>query len=243
MGSTPLSFGLSSTSTGAMPSVRSFRTAAWPSLPRPQTPTRAHPGKHCAGRTSRASALAASWFHEGVAGRDEARPHRVPHGLDLRLGRRVGRPVTSAASSCSSVVSARSCLLAASMTAARHSLTSPTHSNGLVPEPRRVWNFGFSSGLSSGSGCRGIAPAAGREYRPELFRRHERGQDQVDEAALVALAAPVVEAAAGVDVKGPVTAAERAVVLRQVREPLAHPQLGPVAERGEVVGQARRDRP
>ena len=44
----------------------------------------------------------------------------------------------------------------------------------------------------------------------------------------------------GVDVKGPVAAAERPVVLGQLREPLPHPQLGPVAQRGEVVGQARR---
>jgi len=40
---------------------------------------------------------------------------------------------------------------AASTTAARHSLTSPTHSNGLVPEPSSASNFGASSGLSSGS--------------------------------------------------------------------------------------------
>ncbi len=63
-----------------------------------------------------------------------------------------GRPVTSAASSCSSAVPARSGRRAASTTAARHSLTSPTHSNGLVPEPSSVRNFGASSATSSGSG-------------------------------------------------------------------------------------------
>src|SRR6185437_701756 len=79
-----------------------------------------------------------------------------------------------------------------------------------------------------------------REDRRELLPGHERGQDQVDEAALVALPAPVVKAARGVDVKGPVAAAERPVVLRQRREPFRYPQLGPVAQRREVVRQGRR---
>ena len=62
-----------------------------------------------------------------------------------------GLPATSAASSASSAQSARSARRAASTAAARHSLTSPTHSNGLVPEPSRVRNFGASAGSLSGS--------------------------------------------------------------------------------------------
>ena len=52
---------------------------------------------------------------------------------------------------------------------------------------------------------------------------HERRQDQVDEAALVAAAAPVIEAARRVDVERAVTAAERAVVLGEPRRTAGPP--------------------
>ena len=197
--------GLSSTRTGSTPSARSLRSDAWPSWPRPPDadprPAQVRPAQ------GRPAAPAASCVPEGVRRGDEAGADRVPHGLDLRLGGRVraagdlGREFLQQRRARRGRAAGRR-----ARTAARHSLTSPTHSNGLVPEPSRVWNFGLSSGLSSGS----PPPPSAREDRAQLLRRHERGQDQVDEAALVALPAPVAEPARGVDVEGPVTAAERA---------------------------------
>ena len=67
---------------------------------------------------------------------------------------------------------------------------------------------------------------------------HEGSQDEVDEAALVAPAAPAVEASSRILVEGAVTAAERAVVAVELCEPHRHPQLGARAEVGEH-GEAR----
>src|SRR6202035_780330 len=69
----------------------------------------------------------------------------------------------------------------------------------------------------------------------ELLGGQERGQDQVDEAALVAPAAPVVEPLGLVQVEGPVAAAERAVVLGQPGEPQRDPQLAERAQEREVA--------
>ena len=62
-----------------------------------------------------------------------------------------GQLATSVASCCSSALPARSSRRAASSTAARHSLTSPTHSNGLAPAPSNDRKLAASAGLSSGS--------------------------------------------------------------------------------------------
>ena len=72
----------------------------------------------------------------------------------------------------------------------------------------------------SGTPAAGRAGRAARRRRTpsrSAARRQERGEDQVDEAALVALAAPVVEALRRVEVEGPVAAAERAVVPLEAR--------------------------
>ena len=241
VGSTPLSFGLSSTRTGATASVRSLRTVAWPSLPRPQTPTCVPPA--CAGRTSRASCAGRVMRStKEYAGGDEAGADRVPHGLDLRLGRRVG----AAGDLGREFLQQRAC-------PARSGLLGGEHDRGaaLVDLADALERLGARAEqrlelrlqLRVVERLRPAAAAIGREDRPELFRRHERGQDQVDEAALVALAAPVVEAAPGVDVKGPVTAAERAVVLRQVRRTAPPPtaRCGRGARRSSRAGP--RDRP
>ena len=84
------------------------------------------------------------------------------------------------------------------------------------------------------------AAAVGREHGPELIGRHERGQHQVDEAALVAVAAPMVKPDRRVKREGPVAAAERRVILGQRGELVPHPELGPVPEGGEVPGHSGR---
>ena len=71
--------------------------------------------------------------------------------------------------------------------AARHSPTSPTHSNGLLAAE-------VPSSARNRSAQRGIGQRLGAaEDLPQLAGGQERGQDQVDEAALVAAAAPVVQ--------------------------------------------------
>src|SRR5690606_36624348 len=70
---------------------------------------------------------------------------------------------------------------------------------------------------------------------------HERREDQVDERALVAPAAPAVEPFRRVYVDAPVAALEGPVVGAEVREALGDEQLGVVAQPGEVV-DARPDR-
>src|SRR2546421_738263 len=61
------------------------------------------------------------------------------------------------------------------------------------------------------------------EHPAELIRAQERGQDQVDEAALVAPAAPVVEPLGLIYMEGTVAAAEHRVVRLQRGEPPRHP--------------------
>ena len=123
-------------------------------------------------------------------------------------------------------LSARSSRAAASSTAARHSSTSPTHSNGL----------GVGAQPEQGSrtaprwpGSR--AARSPRRSRPRSARVHERRQDQVDEAALVAAPAPVVEP------RGPGPGGRRGYSCGRrggsrvsSRELLGHPQLGARAE-------------
>ena len=71
------------------------------------------------------------------------------------------------------------------------------------------------------------------EDLPQVRRGQERGQDQIDETALVAPSAPVVQPPRGVDVEGAVAAAERGVVPGQRGELLGDPQFGerPQAEK------------
>ena len=64
------------------------------------------------------------------------------------------------------------------------------------------------------------------EHRGEVVARHERGEHEVDEAALVAATTPLVEALRGVLCEGPVAAPEDVVVLVEPGEPLGDPELG-----------------
>ena len=135
--------GRSSTRTGSTPRDCSLRRLAWPSRPRPQTPTRA-PGR------SDQESFGRGLGHRYLAGMKFSPTGRSMAAASASAGAS-GQPATSAARSCSSRSPARSSRRAASRTAARHSLTSPTHSNGLAPAPSRARNLPASSGSASGS--------------------------------------------------------------------------------------------
>ena len=96
------------------------------------------------------------------------------------------------------------------------------------PSPTNAGNIASLAGFSIGS-----APA---EHCIEVGPGHVGSEDEVDEAALVATTAPVVEALGRVLVEGAVAAAKGAVVAVKTREVLRDPQLtrGPqVGEHGE----------
>ena len=84
--------------------------------------------------------------------------------------------------------------------------TSPTHSKGLVSGDVPTRASKRSSQTEIGQRL------STAEDGLELGGRQERGEDQVDEAALVAPPAPVVEPGGRVDREGPVAAAEDPVV-------------------------------
>ncbi len=71
------------------------------------------------------------------------------------------------------------------------------------------------------------------EHGDQVGAVHERGEDEVDKAALVAPAAPLVESSGRVLVEGAVAAAEVPVVAGEARELLGHPQLAAGAEVGK----------
>ena len=68
---------------------------------------------------------------------------------------------------------------------------------------------------------------------PQIGRFHEGGQDQVDEATLVAGPTPLAEAVGRVLVEGPVAAPEDAVEFLELGELLRHPELASAAQVGE----------
>ena len=87
----------------------------------------------------------------------------------------------------------------------------------------------------------GLVPG---EHAGQVGAVHEGREHEVDEAALVALAAPVVQAPRRVLVEGAVAAAKDPVVPGEVGEPLGHPQLGArpkVGEHGEAGAQRGED--
>ena len=69
----------------------------------------------------------------------------------------------------------------------------------------------------------------------ELLRGEVRGENEVDEEALVADAAPVVESALGILMEGSVTRSEDMVVLIEAGEDLGDRYLGAVPEPREVL--------
>ena len=226
-----LAGGLSSTRTGSTPSARSLRRDALPSRPSPQTPTRAprRSDQPSLGRTSRAMS-AQDHSAARAAGTKLAPTGRRMASISAWVGAS-GRPLISAASCC------------------RSGAAGPVRPPG-GEHDRRPALVDLADALER-LGARAeqrlelrrqlrvverlAAAAVGREHGPQLLGRHERGEDQVDEAALVAGAAPVVEPALPVDDEGLIAAAERRVVLGQGGELVAHPELGPVAEGGEVA--------
>ena len=212
--------GWSSTRTGSTPSARSLRTVR--AGLRGRGPRR-RPGRR-AGRTRTSFGPLA---RSSVPGRDEVRADRVPHGRSVRLGRRVRPAGDLGREFCSSGVSARSGPAGGQQDRgpALVDLADALERLGARAEQR--------PGTSRPAPDRPAArPPSSREDRPQLLGRHERRQDQVDEAALVALPAPVVEPAGRVDVEGLITAAERR---RGTGSRPANfspdPELGPVSQR------------
>src|SRR5207302_1351015 len=87
---------------------------------------------------------------------------------------------------------------------------------------------------------------------PERFTGHgedlaqgvgwqERREDEVDEAAFIALAAPVVQSATAVTVKSLIATTERTVVFLQLREFAPYPELRPIAQPREILRHGLRD--
>src|SRR3954468_17847687 len=204
--------GRSSTITcGGTPSAASFRMFARPSTPRPQTPTV---------RSRRSDQEIVG----GIRRFDEVLAHRgeVPIGRSRR-GRLLGAQL-------------RQDGIAGSVGAAGR---PPQRDPALADVPHALERLGR----------RGVAeqPAEPREQvrpvqrlpatedGPQLLGRHERGEDQVDECALVALAAPCRRAQGRVDVEGAIATAEHRVVLGKLREPLGDPQLRIGPQRREVA--------
>src|SRR2546423_1364032 len=103
-------------------------------------------------------------------------------------------------------------------------------SDGLGPRAEKRRNLGGQSGVVQ-------RPPRHGEDPPQRFSRQEGREDQVDETALVALAAPEGESPRPFGIKGLVTAAEGVVVPGERRELAPHPELGPVPEPGEVLRQ------
>ena len=182
---------------------------AVPSTPSPQTPTRrvsergpgdrlAHSGPGCGG---------------------------CPSGA-----RRVARSVTAAAAGAAASSSARSrwrtaagrTVLPVRPPAARRTGTPRCHRRTRTacrrpPSPSRARNRSSLAGV--------LERLVAGEHDARSARVHEGRQDEVDEAALVAAAAPVVEAPRRILVEGAVAAAKDPVVLGELCEPLGHPQL------------------
>ena len=110
--------------------------------------------------------------------------------------------------------------------AATLSCTSPTHSNGLWPPvPVRLRE----------ARVLGVVVEHRRaEDRAQLCRRQERREDQEDEPALVAVAAPRARATGLVEPENAIAGGEHAVVARHPRERPGDRQL-----RGRAAGPRR----
>ena len=203
--------GSSSTSTGSRPMDRSRRMLACPSTPSPQTPTDASASadQEIGRRIAVRNAMGAPRLQEGggVGGRVVA---QLGAQLRQETRRRRGLP---AARRGPKRLGIRRC---------------PRHT-------RTAWRRRRCRG-GRGTAPRWPGSAKAHRRRRRLRARyaiHERGEDEVDETALVATAAPVVEPLRGVLMKGAVAAAKGAVILRQAGELLPDPQLGAWAEVGE----------
>src|SRR6202167_4851998 len=198
--------GWSSTSTGSTPSASSLRRLAWPSRPRPHRPTLA-PARSDQESFGRAAVIGIRPdARSSVPGGDEGLADRRKHGRYVRVRWRI-RPACHLAGQFAQ--QAVTCPVGAArgeqhrgaalvdLADALERLGARAEQRPELPGERRI-----------------LKRLAGRREDPvERRGRQERGEDQVDEAALVALPAPVIEPARRIAVEGLVAAAERAVVL------------------------------
>src|SRR5262245_805664 len=185
--STPPSGGRSSTSTGSTPSASSLRMEARPSTPSPHTPTvrPRRSDQEIAGRVGIGDAVVAHGVAErldGVGGRQPVAELLDEGGEDGRSG-----PVGTGGGE----RDGGPALVDLADALPRLERTRRVDERLEPREQRRV-------GQRLGPG----------EHRGQAGRLEERRQDQVDEHALVAPPAPVVEATGGVDVEAAVTALE-----------------------------------
>ena len=116
---------------------------------------------------------------------------------------------------------AASCESSAALVHVADALEGP----GVGCEPEQGHEGSFELGIVQG--------LLASEDVPEVGRFHEGGQDQIDEATLVAGAAPLVETLVRILVEGAIAAPEDAVELLELGELLRHPELAPAAEVGE----------
>src|ERR1700733_49868 len=215
--SAPPAGGQSSTSPGSRPREMSVRRLARPSTPRPHTPTwpraSAPPGwppRASARRSDQEIVGRIGIRDEVVAERAEqlGRGGQPRQAVQLRgqyLEQLAAGPVGPLRGE-----QRRSPALAD----LAHALERLAGGGGAERGTELVGQAGAVAGIRAGTvvAVQRLVPP---EDRFQLGGRHERRQDQVDEAALVAAAAPVGEPERLVDMKGTVTAAERVVVLGQ----------------------------
>src|SRR5580704_15514081 len=205
--------GASSTRTGATPSTARRRMLACPSTPRPQTPTLA-------------SASADQEIGWRIALRDVVRPARREERGDIGLCLPCDpRHLVAQPAQLPAVLPVRA-------------LGRQEHGGAaLVDVAHALKGAGVVAETEQGTEARLVGRVLQRlgppEDRLEVGARHVGRQDEVDEAALVARPAPVVEPPRRVLVEGAVAAAEDMVVLAPPRELLGHPQLGARAEIAE----------
>ena len=211
--------GASSTSTGSTPSVASLARWRGPRRPRPHTPT---------GRPARsAQEIVGRVAHRARSGRRRGRS-----SASTAVGRAGRAPSRRRAPRSTGVSPAGPGRAAASATAARHSSTSPTHSNGLASPDVPSSASNAASRPASASGSRPPNTAA------SAARVQERGEDQVDEAALVALARTSGRAAARGRCGRPGCSCGTRRGTGRAGETLGDPALGVGTQPGEVVDRA-----
>src|SRR5262245_17002952 len=210
-GPSPSGGGRSSASTGSTPSAASLRTLARPSTPSPHTPT-AWPAR------------SAQEIGGGVGIGDEVGAGRPEQRIDrLRRGQAIAQPLDQGAEH-------RRVRPVGPLGGQDHggpALVDVADALPRLGRPGRV-----DQRLERGQQAEVVERLPAGEHLGQVVGAEERAEDEVDEAALVALAAPVVEPAGGVDVEAPIAALEGAVVLGHAGEPLGDEELGVGAEPG-----------
>src|SRR6185437_10362127 len=210
--------GRSSTRTGSAPRAASLRRLARPSRPRPQIPTRA-PAKSDQESLGRLIGIPV-WYEIPADG--------PQHGFGLGRRRRV-RPARDLGGEPGQQTIARAVLAAGGQQHRGPAL------GDLADALERLGARAEQRPELAGHG-RILERLAGHgEDLPQRLRRKERREDQVDESALVTVAAPVGESPGPFGIKGLVATAERGEVRSELCKLLPYPQLGAVPEPGEVL--------